>query len=501
MHNGTLAADENLQRLREQIINLNNSSEFKQLSRYYKKKSFFNILGVSRKETIHSDFLHWLFSPEESHELDDFALRRLLELVVLVKNKLQAENDQLQFPQDMEDTIVCGSYTLDRIVCERERPTTQGDRLDLFLSFDFHSGQTDRCIHIILENKVKAREGKEQTNRYYKYGESLNGDTVYLFLSPLSNSDFEAQTCPACHCKQFIGLNYQYLVDYVLEPCLSECAQPDASVFIEEYLRTLSQPSLQFDDFDGGEVIMAVSARERDLLLNFWESNKDLLTAALNALADNPELEQEERDQIRESLQAVSKSGSKDNAKYQFDGQIYGKGRLVLAVVKKYVTQNPGVSLDLLKQTLSAGGLKVAAPLSEAQEIADRTGHRRHFLDEPLVLADAEVAVSTEWGIGNIGLFIGLAERQGFLIEPLNQTEEIRGWLRTLLREANERGEEYTDIVAGDVIRDKLQSNYQKSAMVCSAMKSLMHEGDEVLYTPPSGIGSKLAVRYFLRRE
>ena len=275
--------DENLQRLREQIINLNNSDEFKQLSRYYKKKSFFNILGISRKEIIHSYFLHWLLSPDESHDLGDFALRKLLELIVLVKNKLQNQNEQLQFPADIEDTITCGGYTLDKIECERER-TDNSERLELFLSFDFHSEQMDKRLNIIIENKVKSREGTEQTKRYYDYGESLDGESVYLFLSPLPNSDYESMSEPVCECKQFIGLNYQYLVDYVLEPCLSECAMSDAKVFIEEYLRTLSQPSLQIDDFDRGGVIMTVNSRERDLLLSFWENNKNLSELSLDTL-------------------------------------------------------------------------------------------------------------------------------------------------------------------------------------------------------------------------
>jgi hypothetical protein len=378
--------EENLQRLREQIINLNNSDEFKQLSRYYKKKSFFNILGISRKESIHNYFLHWLFSHDESHELGDFAIRRLLELIVLVKNKLQFQNEQLKFPDGIEDIIICGGYTIDRIECDRERVATQNDRLDLFLSFDFSSDQIEKQMNIILENKVKSKEGKEQTARYYQYGEGLDGETVYLFLSPLSNSDYEALIQPVCECKKFIGLNYQYMVDYVLEPCLSECIVTDAKIFIEEYLRTLSQPSLQFDDFDGGDVIMAVSSREKELLLNFWENNKDLLTAAFNALADNPDLEQEERDRIRGSLQAVSKAG--------------------------------------------------------------------------------------------------------------NQTDEFRKWIRTMLEESKARGDEYLDIVAGDIIRDRLRANYKKTAQVCSAMKSIMREGDIVLKSPPSGLGSTLTIRY-----
>lgn len=408
---------DNLPKLREQIINLNNSDEFKQLSRYYKKKSFFNILGISRKENIHSYFLHWLLSPNESHEMDDYALRRLLELVVLVKNKLQSGNSEMQFPADIEDVIICGGFTLDRIVCEREQIATANDRLDLFISFDLCYECMTRHLNIILENKVKSREGKEQTARYYRYGEILEGETIYLFLSPLSNSEFERLSQPVCECKKFIGLNYQYLVDYILEPCLSECSTPDAKVFIEEYLRTLSQPSIQFEDYDGGEIIMAVSAKERDLLLNFWENNKDLLTAALNALADNPELEQEERERIRESLGVVTKAGNRDYSTYSFNGETYNKRRLVLAVVKKYIEDKPDITCEKLKQAFGDDRIKVFATLLEAKEIVKRTGRKRNFLDESIVLSDGEMVVSTEWGAGNIGLFIQIANNLGYLID------------------------------------------------------------------------------------
>ncbi|MCL2856603.1 MAG: PD-(D/E)XK nuclease family protein [Oscillospiraceae bacterium] len=490
--------DDNLHRLHEQIINLNNSNEFKQLSRYYKKKSFFNILGISRKENIHSYFLHWLLSPTESHELNDFALRRLLELLVLVKNKLQAENEQLQFPEGIEDIIVCGGYTLEHIICEREHATSANDRLDLFLSFDFSSEQVIKTINIILENKVKSKEGKEQTNRYYTYGENLDGESVYLFLSPISNSDFEMLASPTCDCKQFIGLNYQYLVDYVLEPCLSECTPQDARVFIEEYLRTLSQPSLQFDDFDGGEVIMAVSSRERELLLNFWGNNKDLLTAALNALADNPELEQEERDRIHESLQAVSKASNRDYTKYKFNGQVYIKNRLVLAVIQSYVASNPSISMEDLLQAFHHPTLNIIAPLSKAEEIYERTKHKRHFINEPIALSGCEIAVSTQWDAGSIDVFIDMAKRLGFSIEQLNQTGEIKAIIRSMLDEAKTKGAEYLDIVAGDIIRENVEGNYQKTAMVCSAMKACKLDDDEVLQSPPSGLGSRLTIRYYL---
>jgi len=222
----------------------------------------------------------------------------------------------------------------------------------------------------------------------------------------------------------------------------------------------------------------------------------------LNALADNPELEQEERDRIRESFQAVSKSSSRDYTKFQFEGQAYAKNRLVLAVVKKHVENNPEITVQELTQAFTDSRLPVIiAPIDEAREIADRTGHRRHFVDEPITLIGAEIAVNNQWGAGGIEAFIDLAESLGYSIVSLNQTDEFRGWIRSLIREAKEREDEYVDIVAGDIVRGKLQGNYQKSAMVCSAMKSLMREGDEILKSPPSGLGSSLTIRYFLQEE
>lgn len=42
------------------------------------------------------------------------------------------------------------------------------------------------------------------------------------------------------------------------------------------------------------------------------------------------------------------KEMAKDRTKYIFNGNTYGKGRLVLAVVEQYVSDNPGLSKEKL---------------------------------------------------------------------------------------------------------------------------------------------------------
>jgi len=108
--------------------------------------------------------------------------------------------------------------------------------------------------------------------------------------------------------------------------------------------------------------------------------------------------------------------GARDSTKYSFDGAILGKGRLVLAVVKRYVETHPNVTFSALEQAFPKdcqGSSGVLTTLDRANEIVARD-RGRHFLNpEDLIqLADGTVvAVSNQWGVGNIERFIQHATR------------------------------------------------------------------------------------------
>ena len=115
-------------------------------------------------------------------------------------------------------------------------------------------------------------------------------------------------------------------------------------------------------------------------------------------------------------------AASKDTSKFKFEGEHYGKGRLVLAVVKKFVSKNPDLKYPELEKEFPKncqGSAGVIATLEEANKIVSKTGHKRHFLkpDEVIALAGEEVVVSNQWGVGNIDQFIQVAKGLGFLIE------------------------------------------------------------------------------------
>lgn len=115
-----------------------------------------------------------------------------------------------------------------------------------------------------------------------------------------------------------------------------------------------------------------------------------------------------------------STKSNKDLSKYNFNNVNYGKGRLVLAVLKEYVVKNPTTTYEQLKTIFSdriqgAGG--VFASRDKALSI-NANGYVRYFAkdDELLTLSDEIIAVSSQWGIGNIDKFIIEAKKLGFKI-------------------------------------------------------------------------------------
>ncbi len=116
--------------------------------------------------------------------------------------------------------------------------------------------------------------------------------------------------------------------------------------------------------------------------------------------------------------------GSRDATKYLFEGKTLGKGRLVLAVVKRYVEANPAITFAQLEKTFPKriqGSNGVAVTAAQANHIYSTTGRRRHFLDasELIELQDGPVAVSSQWGIGNIDRFLRKAAELNFPIHPV----------------------------------------------------------------------------------
>lgn len=114
---------------------------------------------------------------------------------------------------------------------------------------------------------------------------------------------------------------------------------------------------------------------------------------------------------------------SKDTTRYEFHGEVYGKGRLVLAIVKRYVADHPGITYAQLEEAFPKelqGSFGVVATIDAANHIYADSGRKRYFLapEEQIELADSTIAVSTEWGVRNIDRLLGRAASLGYTVKP-----------------------------------------------------------------------------------
>ena len=112
--------------------------------------------------------------------------------------------------------------------------------------------------------------------------------------------------------------------------------------------------------------------------------------------------------------------GCKDTTKYMMDGKRYGKNRLALAIVQKYVSSRPGISAaDLIR----AFDRSIQGPMGVVREYGDAKNsyadsERRFFMKPTEIIHTSTVdcVVCTQWGAFNIDFLIARAQEFGFII-------------------------------------------------------------------------------------
>ena len=112
----------------------------------------------------------------------------------------------------------------------------------------------------------------------------------------------------------------------------------------------------------------------------------------------------------------------RDKTRYMFNGNVYLKNKLVLAVVKDYVSKNQAITCNELKMVFDKS-LQGSIGVVEYDNIAMlRKDYQVRFFekeDEILRLIDGNMYVCSQWGVLNISNFIKRAEQLGYKIEQI----------------------------------------------------------------------------------
>lgn len=118
-------------------------------------------------------------------------------------------------------------------------------------------------------------------------------------------------------------------------------------------------------------------------------------------------------------------STRRDTTQFTFDGQTTGKGRLVLALVKRYMRENPGIAFkdvrcafpDELQADSPIQFTKQGCVVARLDELSNTARKRFHVsADDTIQVADAVIVVSREWNRFNVQNILRRAQELGYAV-------------------------------------------------------------------------------------
>ncbi|TBM15325.1 PDDEXK family nuclease [Hafnia alvei] len=124
------------------------------------------------------------------------------------------------------------------------------------------------------------------------------------------------------------------------------------------------------------------------------------------------------REKHSEQIASSTKS-EKDYSNYQYKGIVFNKRNLALAIFTDWIEKNKPASFDELKKQLV--GVINNRTIALAEIISDERKRRYHINKDDLIkLVSGEViAISNQWGIGNIERVLDFFRQDGFVVEKV----------------------------------------------------------------------------------
>lgn len=436
------------------MLQFNNDPDFIKLRDRYATKSFLEIMSTDRSETRHSSFLAWLLEGKDFPVKEqDHPIIHLLDILIRRESE-QSSTEQFTeklVPDEIKNMVLSRNIKSIQIhEVSTEKPVNKvsnipsQDRLDIYIHCTIEPKKIEPKkekekaeIEFIIENKVGSKENgpkvsgskdsgpnekKDFPNEYSKYLEITqteryyyacndeaidnrkNREKIFIYLTPMSNDDLsdfnnlgEDQKSKDEH---FININYQDILDNIIEPLLSaEDISTRIHTLLEEYVLSLSLPALMENEKENeneqnikGSIIMATrkvdienitniikknsylslikdalketisnrTSNETDALLqSFGETYRKLFTAILRVYIETGDKQADELDELQDLYNQLLGT-PKDNTKFSITYKINtndnidtkGKRVFAIAMLKAYINyyQNKISPADICKK-------------------------------------------------------------------------------------------------------------------------------------------------------
>lgn len=331
------------------IIQFNSDSTLIALRERYSMPSFFEIISKERSETTYSAFLKWLFQEKHTDSGVANPVLLFLNAVIHRSEQQKNASKIVLINDILKNRIITGKLKILNTKVIVEKPVRElakeilndsslilkkgrkkqlndlahncQDSIDIFMECDIESEEMSaKKLQIIIENKIDSAEGGSkkktkvkdekyiqapQTTRYYigtNRGDSNKILQLYVFLTPLptrklnsfnellkkQNRDKKTKSKSNKVLREdnhFIQINYQDILNCVVQPILSSLSLSSRSrFFLEEFVNQLTFPSIE-----GNKVYpsIAVSSKYSSEFTKLWVKYKDLVIDAAIATSQS----------------------------------------------------------------------------------------------------------------------------------------------------------------------------------------------------------------------
>ncbi len=258
------------------LVELMSEPQFIKFQNMLSEPNIFKIVGRTHYERWHSCFWGWLLDANGSHLLSDYALIRMLFLLVNDRC-LKPKSHEKQYLWDILPTMDFSDIEVTpNENTSNETNVTGVGRFDIFVTARFTNGmEHSGRLNVIIELKIDSKSDGEQSKRYADWLFENHPDDLNLliYLTPrILESSKTTAGDDRWYCLDYQLLNDKLLLPLLDHPSLNDKVKP----FIVQYVKNLK--------IRHRGMKMAVTNEEREMAVALYEKYSDVFDSIYDAL-------------------------------------------------------------------------------------------------------------------------------------------------------------------------------------------------------------------------
>lgn len=253
----------------------------KELKKLEKKFDIFNIfdcLQLTHIEIRHSNFLSWLFNPNETHGFSDYFLKEFLKEVLRKAKKEVINIKGYNIPSIVD--IDCWDMSDTQVYRELQN-------IDILIV-----NETNKFV-LVIENKIDSCQHDNQLTRYREFIDNQYPSNEYAKLFLYLKPKPEHVEYP------YIYISYE-LIKNLLEDLVKERKEnlnPDVTMAIQHYIKIIGRDIMEKDEIKIlCKRIYANHAKALDLINRYSDSRSEVYEALIELIKNDDDLILDESD-------------------------------------------------------------------------------------------------------------------------------------------------------------------------------------------------------------